>query len=187
MTKKEKIEHNAKELFWKHGFKKVSIEEICKKSHVSRKTFYTYYENKNALIFFILMELMEFSIAQYQEIINEDIAFVDKIEKALTLKYNMSKSFSKEFLEDFYAIDSPEMLMYFKQETDKSMALTRQLFEQSQQSGQISSEINIEFIMWLLNKYQEIMNSKEIIEMFPTVEELTKQISAAFVYGMMRK
>jgi len=28
-TKKEQIEQKALELFWKHGFKKVSTDEIC--------------------------------------------------------------------------------------------------------------------------------------------------------------
>ena len=29
----------ARELFWKHGFKRVSIEEICQKASVSKMTF----------------------------------------------------------------------------------------------------------------------------------------------------
>ena len=33
MTKKEKTEATAKELFWKHGFKKVSIDEIVKRNY----------------------------------------------------------------------------------------------------------------------------------------------------------
>ena len=36
----------AKELFFKHGFKRISIEDICNKADVSRRTFYVYYENK---------------------------------------------------------------------------------------------------------------------------------------------
>jgi AcrR family transcriptional regulator len=42
LTNKEQIEHKARELFWKHGFKKVTIDEICKKANVSRKTYYTF-------------------------------------------------------------------------------------------------------------------------------------------------
>ncbi|MDD5185790.1 MAG: TetR/AcrR family transcriptional regulator, partial [Paludibacter sp.] len=59
LTKKEQIEQIATELFWKHGFKKVTIDEICKKANVSRKTFYTFFENKTALVIFLMNKLTE--------------------------------------------------------------------------------------------------------------------------------
>jgi len=49
MAKKDipaEILEAAKELFFKHGFKRISIEDICNKADVSRRTFYVYYENK---------------------------------------------------------------------------------------------------------------------------------------------
>ena len=62
MTKKQKIEQVAKELFLKYGFKKVTVDEICRKAHVSRKTYYTFYENKNALVLYIVDEISRQSL-----------------------------------------------------------------------------------------------------------------------------
>ena len=45
----------AKDLFWKFGIRKVSIEEICSKANVSKVTFYKYFENKIDLAIFILL------------------------------------------------------------------------------------------------------------------------------------
>lgn len=59
MSKKQKIEVTAKELFWKHGVKRVSIAEICEKAGVSRKTFYKHYDNKTDLALFLLDELYQ--------------------------------------------------------------------------------------------------------------------------------
>ena len=36
----------AKDLFWKYGIKRVSIEEICKEAKVSKMTFYKFFPNK---------------------------------------------------------------------------------------------------------------------------------------------
>jgi AcrR family transcriptional regulator len=41
--------NKAKELFWKYGIKKVSIEEICAEAPVSKMTFYKFFKNKNDL------------------------------------------------------------------------------------------------------------------------------------------
>ena len=52
--KRKKILDTAHELFWKHGLKRVSIEEICAVAGVSKMTFYKHFANKTALVKYIL-------------------------------------------------------------------------------------------------------------------------------------
>ena len=44
--KREQILKTGKELFWKFGFKRVTIEEICKEAGISKMTYYKYFTNK---------------------------------------------------------------------------------------------------------------------------------------------
>lgn len=46
----EKILQTAKELFIKHGIRRVSIDDICQELHISKKTFYVYYSSKEELL-----------------------------------------------------------------------------------------------------------------------------------------
>ncbi len=39
----------ARELFWKHGLKRVTVEEICREAGVSKMTFYKFFPNKVTL------------------------------------------------------------------------------------------------------------------------------------------
>ena len=39
----------AKSLFWKHGIRRVTIEEICEVAGVSKMTYYKYFSNKTAI------------------------------------------------------------------------------------------------------------------------------------------
>jgi AcrR family transcriptional regulator len=41
--------NTARELFFKHGTKRVTIEEICEKADVSKMTFYKFFRNKEDL------------------------------------------------------------------------------------------------------------------------------------------
>jgi len=44
--KREQILTTGKELFWKFGFKRVTIEEICKEAGVSKMTYYKFFTTK---------------------------------------------------------------------------------------------------------------------------------------------
>jgi len=61
--KRQKILHTGKELFWKFGFKRVTIEELCKEAGISKMTYYKYFTNK--------MDLVNYDQQIYQSIQQE--------------------------------------------------------------------------------------------------------------------
>lgn len=185
MTKKEKIELTARELFWKHGFKKVSIEEICRKSHVSRKTYYTYFQNKSDLVVFILNGLTDEMLKVYQELIESNLPFAEKIEKLLDKKFEMTKSFSKEFVSDFFHPDAVEVMKYFTDIVNESFRLTKLFFTDAQLKGEMNPDLNIDFVMWMMQKQMELTASPEISTIFTDVETMTRQLSELIIYGIM--
>lgn len=67
LTKKQQIEVTAKDLFWNHGFKDVTIADICKEAKVSRKQFYRYYEDKTELVVFILSKMLEDVVSEKEK------------------------------------------------------------------------------------------------------------------------
>ncbi len=186
MTKKEIIDTTAKDLFWKHGFKKVSIDEICKKSHISRKTFYTYYGNKNALVISILESMTNEMFDLFEKLIqDESKSFSDKITEMMQLKSEMNKGFSMEFVTDFYHPDSAEILEFFKKVTAKSITITKEFFEKAQQRGEMNPELDINFVMWYMQKQVEMLQSSEFQSLFSDSVTMTKQISELLIYGIM--
>ena len=185
MTKKEQIQHAAQELFWKHGFKRVSVEEISKKSHVSRKTFYSYFENKNALVIFILTVFNKELLCVYNDIIESELSFKEKLSKLLKLKFESSESFSKEFIADFFNPEAADILAYFTQVAEESMQMTKNFFLKGQESGEINSNLNIDYLMWMMQKQLELIKSPELLSMFPDAESMTRQITESVIYGIM--
>ncbi|MEI6866727.1 TetR/AcrR family transcriptional regulator [Flavicella sp.] len=57
---KKKILETASEMFLNYGFKSVTMDDIAEKMHVSKKTIYTHYSNKNKLIEETTLELYEY-------------------------------------------------------------------------------------------------------------------------------
>ena len=185
LTKKEQIEKKATELFWKHGFKKVTIDEICKKANVSRKSFYTFYENKTALVIFLIKKLTDEAFEESQEIMNGDFTFAEKLEKSLQLKLQRNKDMSIEFVADFYNPDAVEILVCFKEIMEKSMTMLVDFLKKAQTTGEMNPDLNLNYVLWLMQKQIEFCSSPELMSMFPDVDTITRQLTESLIYGIM--
>jgi len=184
-TKKEQLELTAKDLFWKHGFKKVSIDEICKKSNVSRKTFYTFYGNKNDLIMYIYNKMVNDAYAIYEGIIKSDLPFSEKLEKILNQKLESTKNLSMEFIADLYNPDANELMTFFNSIIDKSMKFMRDFLSDAQKKGDINADLSLEYIMFMMQKAIDLCGTKELMSMFPDANALTRQVTQSMIYGIM--
>jgi AcrR family transcriptional regulator len=65
-TKYEDILNTGKTLFWKHGVRRVTIEEICREADVSKMTFYRFFPNKIELAKTLLKKMADDAMADYQ-------------------------------------------------------------------------------------------------------------------------
>lgn len=185
LTKKQQIDQKACELFWKYGFKKVSIDEICKKSNVSRKTFYTFYENKNALILYLYNKVIDETYAIYEGIIESDLTFSEKLEKIFNLKFESTKSISMEFINDFYNPDAGELTTFFNSTIERSLKFMRDFLSEAQKKGEINKDLNLDYIMYMMQKAIELCGSQKLMSMFPDAASLTRQVTQSIIYGIM--
>jgi len=67
MDVKERIREKAKELFFRYGFKSVTMDEIASQLGMSKKTLYQYYGDKDMLVDEIMDGEMECMRADYHE------------------------------------------------------------------------------------------------------------------------
>ena len=184
-TKKEQLEFTATELFWKHGFKKVSIDEICKKANVSRKTFYTFFENKSALVIHLMKKMTDEAFLESRKIIEGEGTFAEKMEKSLNLKLERNKNMSIEFVADFYNPDSTDILDCFNLIIKDSMSMLTEFLRKAQSTGEMNPDLNLNYVLWLMQKQIEFCSSPELMSMFPDVDTITKQLTQSLIYGIL--
>lgn len=185
MTKKQKIEQVAKELFLKYGFKKVTVDEICRKAHVSRKTYYTFYDNKNALVLYIVDEISKQSLQDFRILIDGPGSFAEKMSKAMELKFEFSKSISMEFVADIFDPAATEIMEYWKKAMQESMLLLMNFLKDGQRRGEMNPDLNLNFVLWFYSKMSDMLKAPEALSMFSNVEEFVKQVTQVLVFGIM--
>ncbi|WP_058306094.1 TetR/AcrR family transcriptional regulator [Gracilibacillus massiliensis] len=182
--KQNSILEAALHLFSRFGIKKVSIGEIAQKAEVSQVTIYNYFESKDNLIHQTLVYYIEKTYQKYQDIINRNTSFPEKIESIIFNKVDIAGSIHEEvyqyLIKDF--ADGQSYLETIYQE--KSIPFFRQLIAQGKTEGYIHKEISEEAIMFYIHMMKEHMQKKELNDYLLPI---TEDIMHLFFYGIMGK
>jgi len=183
--KKRHIVEAAKELFWKFGIKRVSIEEICKEANVSKMTFYKHFKNKNELIKFILDFITGSAMEEYNEIMNRDIPYKEKVDLTIKLKMKSSDHMSSEFFRDFSQTATHELKDYYQKIAQKNLSVFMNDFIEAQKKGEIRKDLNPMFIIYFLNQMLEMTKDENLIAMYPHPQDLIMELTNFLFYGIM--
>ncbi|MBB6671321.1 TetR/AcrR family transcriptional regulator [Cohnella nanjingensis] len=95
--KMEQIYGVSFELFSKHGFQKVSVNEIAHKAKVSPATIYNYFGTKERLYADTLMNWMDKQLALYENILDSGLSFPVKTKEIMLLEAKNLNMLADEF------------------------------------------------------------------------------------------
>lgn len=107
--KKDEIIKSSRELFTKHGFKRVSMDDIARESGVTKKTIYTYFTSKEELLEFFIKEQLNNMKNIVEEIDKKNYDFYENIHQIIyqLLKYRSQEDFLKLIAKEAKDYKSP--------------------------------------------------------------------------------
>lgn len=163
---KARILKTAGELFFKFGIRSVSIDEICNELHISKKTFYTIFKQKDELVAELLNAMGQKQEKDFKAILEQDCNVLDMLIKNFKKlhQYPIEKYRAFKYdLEKFY----PEVLDNFQTKTknteQKYMTL---LLKKGIEQNMYRKDLNIEATAFLLTN-ANLFTSKELIFSLP--------------------
>jgi len=183
--KQEQIVQAARTLFWKYGMKRVSIEEICREAGVSKMTFYKHFPNKTTLALFILKKHYAESMMEYQRIMDSNLSYPEKIERAIELKLKNAQNLSQEFVNELYRNGDPDIMGFMQKMVKGSLDKFMTDFRTYQQKGEIRSDVKPEFMLYMLNKMTDMTTDDHFIRLFENPADMVRAISNFYFYGIM--
>lgn len=185
--KHQQIIDTARDLFWHHGVRRVSVEEICQTAGVSKMTFYKYFKNKIDLVIFILKKLYLEGIARYKAIMAQSVPYSEKIKEVIQMKLEITRDISQEMLKDWMQDSIPEVAKLMQRIQRENIQLFLDDMVAAQNKGEIRNDINPQFILYFLNKMREIAGDEQIINMYDSTQSLTAELVNFFFYGILTK
>jgi len=185
--KMKHLVETAKQLFFRYGIKRVSIEEICQESGVCKMTFYRYFPNKTAIAKYVL----ETIFAEGRELINNilamDLPFEERLKKVLVTKMEYTDKYSREFIRDLMMGTDAELKKYVEGENKNSLTEIRKIFLDAQKKGEIRTDIKIDFIIYMMNVMREVFKDENLQKLYPDMASLMKDAFNFFYYGVLKR
>jgi AcrR family transcriptional regulator len=170
---------------FKLGIRKVTVEDICRESGVSKVTFYKYYENKTDLVLHLMRKSGDESMARYRQIMDSDLPFPEKIEQTIVMKTQFSGELSREFIEDIMINGGPEVVRFLQEQSVAAMQEIMRDYGAAQEKGLIRKDVNLGFMLWFINHMQDIMKDSAVSGMYAQPLDLIKELINFFFYGIM--
>ncbi|MDD3011796.1 MAG: TetR/AcrR family transcriptional regulator [Bacteroidia bacterium] len=186
-VKQKQIRETGQKLFWKHGIKRVTIEEICQTANTSKATFYKYFKNKNDLILHMLRVMFDEAMGKYVAITESGVNYEKKIEAILELKMAASDQMSPELYEELYVHPDKEIQNFLTEATTNTMQIVLKDMQESQKKGEIRDDLRPHFILWYLNKLTEMIKEENLPEHFGDPKEIIRETLTMFYYGVLAR
>ncbi len=184
-TKYNDILNTAANLFWKHGIRRVTVEEICREAGVSKMTFYRQFDNKSQLAFLVLKGILNTSREQYRNIMKQEVGFPEKVKQIILLKHNSTNELSEELLNDIYRHPELGLKTHIEEFQQQMMKEVMNDMANAQKQGWIRQNLKLDFIVYMLNDLNKKMLDEQLVSKYGNSQEMILELTNFFFYGIM--
>lgn len=174
----------GRELFWKYGFRKVSVDEICKAAGVSKMTFYRYFNDKATLAKKIFDNELEKSMEQFRKIMQSGISVPEKMKHILQMKSESVKNISGDFIRDFYSDNESGLKAHIEQKTASSWETILDVYRQAQQRGEFRKDMKPEILLYISQKVTDLFNDPYLTGLCGGPAGVIMELARLFTYGI---
>jgi len=182
--KREQIIATGKELFWKFGFKRVTIEEIARESRVSKMTFYKYFPNKTKLAIVVMDKVFETSMEKVRNLHDVNESPAETLKRILQLKAEGTRDISEEFIKDLYSHPEGELKAYMEKKMQSMFSEIIHVYEKGKEDGWVRKDLNIPFLLLFTQKILDWFKEDEMLHYFDSSQDLVMEITNLIVYGI---
>lgn len=189
MTKldtKHSICEAARDLFMKHGIRRITIEDICTSAGICRKTYYDYYNNKLDLVIETLNNLMSDNTNKYLAVIDSHLPFSEKLHRMLDMKIEFMKQ-NMLLIDDMLLTKMNSVKQFMERKLKERSELIIKHYHKAQKAGEIRSDVCIEAIIEIQNKILDLCSDESFRSKFPDTPTMMRQLSELHLFGIANK
>lgn len=182
--KQRAIMETGRRLFWKYGFRRVNVDEICREAGVSKMTFYRFFENKKDLAKTIYENEVRIGVERFDMLMKSEMSPSDKLKAIITMKLEGTNDMSREFLMDFYTSNDTGLKAFVEDLTEKSWNEIIKSFRYAQDKGWFRKDFKPEFVLYLTQHLIPMLTDENLLKLYDTPQELILEFANFFTYGI---
>ena len=162
----------------------MSISEIAKNANVSQVSIYNYFGSKNELAKEVLMSYISKAITNYDEILEKEIPFNEKLEQIINIKHEATTELSESAISKFAWNDKILQSIYKDALDSNAKTVYLKFIELGKEEGVIDKSIPTDALVDFLLSSVSIMEQKDYLNTSP---EYKNGIIKLFFYGILGK
>jgi len=172
-------------LLIRHGIKRVTIEEICEESGVSKMTFYKFFKNKIELVKKILTDMMDEGFKVSDNIMAQDIPFQEKAKQNIKYKIEIIRKYGDLFFEEVFKM--PELQPFLFEMKKNNIKNILKIFNRGIEEGALRENITPEFYQYLLEYINIMGNDDNLKTIFPDMGQRVEELINVLFYGVFKE
>lgn len=184
---KQRLLEEAESLFLKYGWQRVTVDEICRKTGVTRKTFYTYYSNKDEMVFSVLTAILGRMMEVCSDVFNNsETNFAEKLKQLTLFNLEYAKSMGMEFVEDLMLSKDARIMEIQIESGNWANELFANAFEAAKKNGEVREDVNIHVFLAIVQYLKPLYMQPEFQAYFSNVSDMVEQVSNMLYYGIFK-
>ena len=184
-SKQTQLLRAARELISRYGFRRVTVEEICRKAAVSKMTFYKHYANKTAIAQAVIRDIFDAMRHERDEALRQDASLAWKVERIIEMEMDLSTQIGEEFVQDFF--QSPELQPLMTEIMEEGYAALEGLYRQGQASGEVRQDVDIRLMMYMTRQLYLVMQDSTIVSNYATLRDFSRELICLYFYGVLSR
>jgi AcrR family transcriptional regulator len=175
----------GRKLFWEYGITKLSIREICLEANVSRMTFYNYFGDKARFVIAVIDWYIDHSVLEYRKWMDSAGSFSKKLEKLIRMKPEGFNELSPELILDLQDPENSGILEYYRKRSEELKSMMKEDIKQAMDSGELRSDVNPEFILYFLDRMNEMLKEEELKALYDNTQQMVSEMTNCFFHGVL--
>jgi AcrR family transcriptional regulator len=189
MNVKERILNLAQEKFFRHGFYKVSLDELVAELRTSKSSLYNHFKSKDDLVSQVLQRVNSEINQNLEKILNDrKLSFYGKLSEIFAFTVRLLDQAGDDFLKDLRTYTPDLWKDYMRMRDERINRYYRSLFDSGIKEGIIRNDLDIELILEVYLKLTEISVSADAFSGGKlSNQEVYRQISILFLEGVRKQ
>ncbi|MFV0338029.1 MAG: TetR/AcrR family transcriptional regulator [Chthoniobacterales bacterium] len=184
----ERILSTARQHFFRHGFRGVTMSDLAAEVGVSKKTLYVHFDSKRDLLLAVVNAKFASLTEDLENAADSKVGFETILHKMLTIIQKQAREVSPSFIRDLMR-ETPEIFENFRKRRQRLIADTfSELLRQGQKEKAVRRDVPIDFqVDILLAAVHGAATPQKVIELDASPGKLVHDILTIFLEGALIK
>ena len=177
----------SEKLFFKFGYRRVTIKDICEGASLSKMTFYRYFKNKEEVAKIVLKNIIDESNKKFESIMESDNLFINKIENLILLNESFIDRIGIDFLNDIISLKSNIFKSLIDKQSVYEEKKIEEYFKKAQKAWELNKKTPISFFIYMLKDVQEKLQDEKLKRLYNNEKDLMKDLTNYYFFGIAPK